>query len=215
MLQCTSLNDEIDAVKLLISKGCDIKDYCYACHYAASKNNYKVLEVLLKQGADVNGRDYSGRTPAHWAAQEGCLESLNVLSDYHANFNLINEDEETPLSIAAADPLYIAKHLEIVKFLISKKVDIDSELDTTPFMGACAWENYEVANELLKAGADINHKDSEGRTALFYAKVKRNIKMQEFLLLNGAFLDITDNFGISIKDLDNEETRKKLFDELY
>ena len=68
---------------------------------------------------------------------------------------------------------------------------------------------------LLKYGADINSTDNDGRTALFYAKVRNNHDLIEFLLNHGADTSVVDNEGISVKDLDNEEIRSRLYEELY
>lgn len=76
-------------------------------------------------------------------------------------------------------------------------------------MMACIDGNYEIVALLLKYGAAINCRDSEGRTALFYAKARRRKKIQEILIEAGASVDLIDNFGISMKDLDRQEVRKK------
>ena len=42
-----------------------------AIHYAAKMNAVSSLKILLKLGADVTSRDYSGRCPLYLAAEQG------------------------------------------------------------------------------------------------------------------------------------------------
>lgn len=95
------------------------------------------------------------------------------------------------------------------------EVDVPSVCGTTPFCIACAFENYREAELLLSYGANINYKDKDGRTPLFYAKVRKNSEMIKFLHDNNAANNVVDNYGISILDLDDEKIREKLFKELY
>lgn len=68
---------------------------------------------------------------------------------------------------------------------------------------------------LVKYGADINFVDDDGRTALFYAKVRTVDKLVNFLLDNGASTDIVDYTEVSISDLDDDEIRGRLYEELF
>ena len=87
---------------------------------------------------------------------------------------------------------------------------------TTPFMIACAYEYYDVADLLLKKGADINAIDEDGRNELFMAKVIQNEQLITFLTERGADCNIIDKFGYSIERLDNDEKlRKKIYKELF
>lgn len=66
----------------------------------------------------------------------------------------------------------------------------------------------------VKYGADINAIDDNFRAALFYAKARQSESIIKFLLDNGACTDIVDDSGISISDLDDDEIRDSLYNEL-
>lgn len=56
-------------------------------------------------------------------------------------------------------------------------------------------EGVNVVHALLKHGVDINSRDVQGRTALFFAAKSGNSKTVDYLLKNGADPYITDNNG--------------------
>jgi|LauGreDrversion4_2_1035121.scaffolds.fasta_scaffold801590_1 ankyrin repeat protein len=54
---------------------------------------------------------------------------------------------------------------------------------------------------LLKHGADINQRSSDGRTALMWAATKNNCDMIQFLIDNGADPKLVDNQGLNVLDI--------------
>lgn len=158
----------------------------------------------------MNGTDYSKRTALHWASQEGYIEAAQILIQNGAILDALDKDNQTPLYIATAE-----NHFELANLLIKSGANVNFEKDTTPFMIACALGYYDEIQILLEADSDIDHRDEDGRTALFYAKVRRDAKMMTFLLLHGASEKVVDKFGISIADLGIEAIRRKLYNELY
>jgi ankyrin repeat protein len=46
---------------------------------------------------------------------------------------------------------------------------------------------------LLKHGADVNLRSSDGRTGLMWAAFRNNCTVAELLLENGAIIDLEDN----------------------
>lgn len=57
----------------------------------------KVIEFLLKNGANPNEQDDNGNTPLHYAAQNGDIESVKLLLAYNAKPNVTNIYAKTAL----------------------------------------------------------------------------------------------------------------------
>jgi ankyrin repeat protein len=58
-----------------------------------------------------------------------------------------------------------------------------------------------IASLLLRHGADINLRSSDGRTPLIWAAFRNNHDIVAFLLDNGAQLDLEDNMGWNALDV--------------
>lgn len=54
-----------------------------------------------------------------------------------------------------------------------------------------------LAKVLIKAGADLNYKDSNGQTALMYCIYSKNFKLLKLLVKAGADLNIKNNNGMT------------------
>jgi ankyrin repeat protein len=69
----------------------------------ASRGNHNAADdpsrvvPLLRLGADVNVRDFKGKTPLHRASQAGFTEITEVLLDYGADINAVDGRGESPL----------------------------------------------------------------------------------------------------------------------
>jgi len=72
---------------------------------------------------------------------------------------------------------------------------IDSEL-----IESVKQEKVDVARDLLKKGAEVNTRDSEGRTPLHHAMDKMNKEMMILLMENGADVDAVDNRNLTVTD---------------
>jgi ankyrin repeat protein len=62
----------------------------------------KTVRELLRQGASIEATTQGGNTPLHVVSENGCLGVLQQLLAHHANVNVLNEEGETPLIVAAA-----------------------------------------------------------------------------------------------------------------
>ncbi|XP_058857917.1 protein phosphatase 1 regulatory subunit 12A isoform X2 [Acipenser ruthenus] len=63
------------------------------------------------------------------------------------------------------------------------------------FMAACSAGDREEVRGLLQQGADINHTNVDGLTALHQACIDENLEMVEFLVEHGANVNQPDNEG--------------------
>ena len=95
---------------------------------SASEGDLKAVKALLDQGADVESKDESGKTPLSLAAENGHLDVVKFLvneADRKADVESKDFYQRTPLSWAASHG-----HLEVVKFLVNEadpKADVESK----------------------------------------------------------------------------------------
>ena len=120
-------------------------DFEAAILSAASGGQNAVISLLLDHGADVNFRnDFDTTLTA--AAFPGHDITVKLLLEHGADVNLATPDGETPLMAA----------VDITRFSAVPPDSVQSRL--------------RVADLLIAAGAELNTRDQEGRTALWWAK---------------------------------------------
>jgi len=133
-----------------------------ACSYLASA---PCVEALLKAGADVNTRDYTGHQPIHSAALAG--QSDKIMSMLIAKGSNIEDSgpqyKQSPLASSA-----ISNRGDTCKFLLAQGANIDSRdyEGDTPFSEAIRSSAHEALTVLLSAGANYLHVNDHGYTAL-------------------------------------------------
>ena len=145
---------------------------------AARTGKVDAVRVLLVRGADVHAKEpRQGQTAIMWAAAEGHVEVLEALIEAGADFRSSLESGFTPLMFAVRQGRIAA-----AKALLKAGVDVNEPVQvranpklpegerpiragTTPLDLAMANAHFELAGELLEAGA---HPDSNrlGFTAL-------------------------------------------------
>ena len=72
-------------------------------HYAADEGHTEVVELLIANGVEVNGKDEDGRIPLHFAANSGHKEVVELLINNDADMNAKSYDY-TPLNWAKRHP---------------------------------------------------------------------------------------------------------------
>jgi len=124
---------------------------------AVENGQLKMVEFLLKNKANPNQSDYSGKTPLQWAV--GRIKN------------------DVP----------VEQRLKILKALIDSGADLnrkDSDhYGYTPLINAAEFGELEMVKALLAAGADVHTTNNEGITALHFAD---NAEIARFLIDAGA-----------------------------
>jgi len=69
--------------------------------HIAAGTDVNIVELLIDNGADVNGKTDEGRTPLHWAAYSGHKEIAELLIGEGAEMNAKERDGRTPLNFAS------------------------------------------------------------------------------------------------------------------
>lgn len=103
---------------------------------------------------------------------------------------------------------YLNSNNELIKYLISKKVNYDwkDKNGWTPLLFACMRNDFELFKYIYSLKKwNLNDVTDQNETALHWAVAKKNIPMIEFLLKNGIKKDIKNRFGQVAIDLASKE----------
>jgi uncharacterized protein len=96
----------LDVVDYLVKAGAPINSpsrnelKATPIHSAAAAGQAKIIELLLKHGADPNISEQGGFTPLHAAAQNGDIDVIRVLLYGGADLTLRSDDGKTPHDLA-------------------------------------------------------------------------------------------------------------------
>ncbi len=216
-LLMASLNNQLGVARLLLERGAEINvDDFWGRTPLFAAVEYRNLDMnnrdqdsptdngvdrepildfigeLLEQGANVNARtrevppsrrwlyslgdvswvDFTGQTPFLRAALSGDIVAMRLLLDHGADTNLPTFAGTTPLMAAAG-----------VNWVVAQTYTVSPEA------------LLEAIALCLELGADINATNSMGLTALLGAANRGSNEIIEFLVANGARLDVADVHG--------------------
>jgi ankyrin repeat protein len=152
----------------------------------ARTGNVKAAQVLLAAGATVDAREtWGGQTPLMWASARRHPEMMEFLLSKGADVNARSIDRDYQRHVTAEGRpksldsggftplLYAAREncRACVDVLLKHHADIDlpDPDGVSPLLVAIMNANWDLAKQLITAGADINHWDMYGETALFIA----------------------------------------------
>jgi len=125
-------------------------------HLAAHSGALDVAEVLVAHGANINAMDRSGISPLYKACGSGNLGIVRLLLDAKAE---ISNNGPRPLTVAVHHC-----RLEVVQLLIEYNASVNVPSGKPSPLHSC---NYpELVAELIRAQADVNARDSNGRQPL-------------------------------------------------
>jgi hypothetical protein len=124
--------------------------------YACTTNDLKLVEKLIKKGADVNTPDRHGFYALNVACSMNYPNSLHIvelLLTHKANTNQVDPDGDTSLFVAC-----MLGYLDIVKLLITYGAEINKSGDDgyTPLHVASSCGHSKIVKELITYDADIN-----------------------------------------------------------
>ena len=192
--------NKFDEVKNLLNSGVDINvkdDIGWTpLHHAIGHDRKPIVEFLISNGANVNAVNNSGFPPMITALHRRNNNQLSYVVSLLANGadpNLLQKpDGWTPLLVACGNNI----QLEIIKLLIAYGADVNAKNNNDGQNPLHKTQSVQVAEALLKEGADINAVDNFGRTALW----SDNHEKVKYLLLNGADPNQEDIYGKSLAD---------------
>jgi serine/threonine-protein phosphatase 6 regulatory ankyrin repeat subunit B len=161
---------------------------------AASDGDKKTIQTLLKDGVDVNVRDWDDLTALIPAASSGHLDICKLLVKEGIDVNAKDKDGITALMEAS-----IMGHTKIVEFLLDSGAELDATANSevTALWLASGEGRVPVMKILLNKGADATNTRVDGITALMTASVGGHEEAVKLLLENGADASATDGDGLT------------------
>ncbi len=172
---------------------------------AVLDNNTELLSELLKeQGININFKVQNGGTLLHYAKSK---EAVEILMSAGIDWTLQDNDGMTAFA-KNFERVYIKIYEDILLAMLKVGVNINAPayFDEAPVIkisnnATTLSANIEQLQFLVKNGADLNIKNSQGYTSLMLAVIKNNIDMVRALLETGADTSVTDNKGRTAKEI--------------
>jgi ankyrin repeat protein len=154
--------------------------------YAALYGSTDVMELLLRKGAKINGRNKANETALMWCVHD--KNKVELLLKYGADINASARSGNTPLLIGCVGN----NQYEIVKMLLNKGANISARNNKkeTALMRAALFGDTVTISLLMNGGVDINATNGEGHTALVEAIENSNRQVALQLLELGANPDL-------------------------
>lgn len=157
---------------------------------AVGRGDITGVKEYIKKGGKIDDKDDQGRTLLHAAAWGGGVKDVRDLIRLGAKVDSRMIKGYTPLFYAVKKD-----HAGVIKLLLAAGADPNTKaeaLRSSPLQVAALNGKLQTVKILLKAGANIEQKDAEGATALFYAAFNNNIDMMKLLMEAGAKINAKD-----------------------
>ena len=176
--------------------------------FAVQNGDLDCVKLLLQYGADAEGRggfrvDAPGYpsvslkiscTPLLVAAVNGNVKILSSLLETGADINAVSEGLYTPLMMAMR-----YRHIDAVKFVMDQGADAnlqDKKGYTALHYVAVYCRSFDAIHlRCFNNRSDFNIRDADNYTPLMRAVMCLNLDVVNYLLQNGAYLDLEDRCG--------------------
>ncbi|XP_072943225.1 poly [ADP-ribose] polymerase tankyrase [Epargyreus clarus] len=211
--------NRLPLAQLLLQRGADVhakdKGGLVPLHNACSYGHYEVTELLVSAGAGVNAADLWRFTPLHEAAAKGKADIVRLLLKHGADPTRRNRDGLTPLQLVRAGDgdtadalrgdaalLDAAKRGDLArarKLITPQNVNCRDAhgRNSTPLHLAAGYNNPEVAEALLAAGAAVSARDKGGLVPLHNAASYGHLELAALLLRAGTPPNAADRWGFT------------------
>jgi len=173
-LMIASRTGKVDAVRVLLDKGAKVNAQetwggTTALMWAVSEKHPDVAKLLVERGADVNARSYY--VPS--ASGRGFEGTTPVAQKPGKDFEEFASGWLTPLMFAARE-----NGLESARLLVKAGADINAQAaDGKDALSLAFFDgSYDVAEFLIDSHANVNQKDAQRFTPLFWAVDRRNME---------------------------------------
>ena len=175
---------------------------------AAQRDDITTIDRLVAKGVDVNKQGKKGYTPLFFAFSKKRKKSFEALLKHGADPNILVEHPIGTIIHAAAKVKDDSEWLELV---LNHGGDPDAETITDIISLGCPEKTplYIVIREggslknvelLIKAGANVDHRDACGHTPAMYAASNRKYQIVYMLLQAGADWTLEGDYGHTLAE---------------
>ena len=161
---------------------------------AVAKEDYKLIKILLKEGADINTIDSYGVLPMMIAIEKKNIKTIKFLVKNGAVFLVKNKTTSRMESILAKT--IITGDFKLVKILIELGADPLAKFffvanDSTTLMAAVYANNIEMVKYFIGLGVKIDARDEYGDPAINWATFfTNNEEIVKLLIEKGCDLNM-------------------------
>jgi serine/threonine-protein phosphatase 6 regulatory ankyrin repeat subunit B len=155
-----------------------------ALMYAAFNGHTQSVQLLLSKNANPNIQATRGRTALMYAIERGHAEAVRILAEA-SNTSQRNAEGDTPLQTAVK-----GDNAQVVKALLRANplLEETDNFQQTPLMNAARKGSTVIVLNLLNKGANVNARDSNGKTALVKALIGNHRAVVQVLRARGGTL---------------------------
>ena len=150
----------------------------------AAAGDWRGVEALIREGAEVNAVQGDGMSALHWAAKHSQSRAVGLLLQAKADANAETAYSMTPLAIAA-----MLDSPKVVELLLEANAEANKKLpgNTTLLMLASRTGNPKIVQLLAEQnGVEVDAQERSGQTALMWAAAEGNAEAVDVLLMAGA-----------------------------
>jgi len=188
LMNALQYDGSLQDIQRFVEQGADVNakesEGWHALQLAAKREDIEIVRYLLDKGAEINAENNGGVTALGSAAFRGYTDIVNLLLERGADVNAGSRDEDgTALSCAVA-----GDHTNLVAILLDKGADINStnKSGCSVLLTAIDTGRRNSAKYLIARGANVNLKDSIGRSPVDWAETQQDVEMVKLLQDAGA-----------------------------
>ena len=198
-------NKAIDIIDLMLANGANINlnnhrksmtALMTAAHYSLNGSRMRIVEFLLKRGADPHLKAKGSLTASDFARLAGCEGSYKMLQNAMARSDMGKEATGLHTAVARGDIQTAAARgdIQTVRDLLAaedfdkSELKIENKAGQLPFDVAVASKHYGIAALLLRKmiGININKRDPQGWPPLNYALLTKDRELIQEFIRDGA-----------------------------
>jgi ankyrin repeat protein len=199
-----------NVAQLLLGHCVDVNFRCIAAvtplHLTVSRGLPEITRILIERHADIDARDYYGRTPLHQAttglnseaSDDNCFEVARILLEHGAHVDTQDDfDHSTPLHSAS-----FCGSVRLTELLLQHGANVNMRNinGQTPLHAALdgGYSDYffDTIQLLLEHGADVDTLDNHHLTPLHtISSLSGSVRAAKLLLEHGANVHIQNSEG--------------------